>query len=371
MKILHIIDSGGLYGAEIMLLNLATEQMRQGHQVVLASIGEHGCGEKALEERAAAAGIVVWPVRMRPGPNWVGAGKIIRFIRRNKIEILHSHGYKGNILFGFIPKRYRVAPMVSTMHGWTSVRGWSKIRLYEWADRLSLRFVDAVVLVSQSMREYAFFRHAVNHKVFVIENGIASEPPVAEVGDNILSSFCSNRWILGCVGRLSPEKGQMLLLKAMHRLLNQGIRVKLVCIGDGNDRGILERLARRLGMEEDVLFTGYLSDASHYFSLFDIMVMPSLTEGLPITLLEAMRAELPIVATKVGGVPEMLDQGRCGRLVKPGCEIALFHGIKQMIEDTGYRQECRRNGKIRFRECYSREKMAARYTRLYTDLLQS
>ncbi len=354
-----------------MLLNLATEQMRQGHQVVIASIGEPGCGEKALEKRAASIGITVWPVRMRPGPNWMGTRKIIQFARQKRMDILHSHGYKGNILLGLLPVSYRRLPMVSTIHGWTSVRGWSKMRLYEWADRLSLRFVDAVVLVSQAMRECSFFRQTLYHKISVIENGIDQDPPAVDAGDNPLSSFCRNSWILGCVGRLSPEKGQMLLLKAMRRLLDRGIRVRLVCIGEGEDRGILEQLTRRLGLEENVLFTGYLPDACRYFSLFDILVMPSLTEGLPITLLEAMRAELPIVASRVGGVPEMLDQGRCGMLIKAGSEADIFQGIQKMINDTAYRQECRRKGKIRFRECYSREKMAARYTRLYTELRQS
>jgi len=149
LKILHIIDSGGLYGAEIMLLHLIDEQKKLGLKPVLLSIGRKGIAEKPIEIEASKREIEVHKFRMRSGPNIVWAIKILLFAQKNAFDLMHSHGYKGNILFGFMPKPVRKLPLISTLHGWTSTTGFSKMRVYLWLDSLSLRFIDAVVLVNK------------------------------------------------------------------------------------------------------------------------------------------------------------------------------------------------------------------------------
>lgn len=153
MKILHIIDSGGLYGAEIMLLSLAEEQVGQGLEPIIASIGEPGIKEKPLEIEAKKRGLRVKRFRMRPGPNFLGAVEILRFARQEGCELLHSHGYKGNILFGLLPRCMRQIPLIGSLHGYTSTTGFNKMRVYEWLDSLSLRFLDQVVLVNGGYAE--------------------------------------------------------------------------------------------------------------------------------------------------------------------------------------------------------------------------
>ena len=120
MHILHIIDSGGMYGAEVMLLNLVEEQIRQGLSPVIASIGGVQSGEKPLELEAHKRGFPLKIFRMRPGPNLIGAMEILKYAKSTRCDLLHSHGYKGNILFGFLPKKIRRLPLVATLHGWTS-----------------------------------------------------------------------------------------------------------------------------------------------------------------------------------------------------------------------------------------------------------
>ena len=139
MKILHIIDSGGLYGAEVMLLNLMGEQVALGLTPILVSIGDPGVAEKPLEAEAKRRGLRVEMFRMRPGPNILGAFEIMRFARGERAELLHSHGYKGNILFGFLPRFVRRMPMVTTLHGWTWSGGMTRMLLYEWLDSQSPR----------------------------------------------------------------------------------------------------------------------------------------------------------------------------------------------------------------------------------------
>lgn len=152
IKVLHIIDSGSMYGAEVMLLNLVREQQGMGVLPCIASIGDRHAGEKSIEAKAMQNGIPVKKFRMRPGINLVGTSAILKFARENHFTLLHAHGYKGNIQFGLLPSFCRRLPMVTTVHGYTSMSHWfSKMRLYEWLDAMTLPRIDAVVLVNRGM----------------------------------------------------------------------------------------------------------------------------------------------------------------------------------------------------------------------------
>jgi len=135
MKILHVTDSGGLYGAEMVLLNLVAEQMKTGLEPTIASIGEKWIQEKPFETEAVKRGLRVVKFRMFPGPNLPGMFKVLRYAQKYGFDILHSHGYKGDVAFGSMPKSIRKLPLVSTLHGWTSVVGFSKNRIYEWLQK--------------------------------------------------------------------------------------------------------------------------------------------------------------------------------------------------------------------------------------------
>jgi glycosyltransferase involved in cell wall biosynthesis len=373
MNILHIIDSGGLYGAEVMLLNLCAEQREMGLDPVIASIGDPHVGEKPLEAEARRRGLRVESFRMRPGPNLAGALQILRFARSEQVDILHSHGYKGNILFGLMPKVLRRIPMVSTLHGWTWTGGWSRMGLYEWLDRLSLRFIDRVVIVNDAMRDKVRI-----NELHVVNNGIPASGPCfstidptnpMDTTDPLISSFSRQGFTIAAVGRLSPEKGFELLLEAVAGLVAEGKDVRLVILGEGGERGRLEKMAEELGLGGRVLMPGYVADAGHYFSLFGAFAIPSFTEGLPMVLLEAMAAGIPVVATKVGGIPHVLEQGTGGLLVEPGDVAALTRGIAAVIDDPASAERRRQHACRRVREHYSSRAMANKYTEIYQSIM--
>ena len=181
MRILHTIDSGGLYGAEVMLLALVEEQIKLGLQPVIASIGEKVIEPKPLEVAARQKGFAVEVFQMFPGPNVAGAMKILRYAWRNHFDIIHSHGYKSNVLFGFLPRSIRKLPMVTTHHGYTSTIGFTKNRIYEWLDSIGLRFIDEVVLVNRGMLANPKIRKFKRVKFRVVDNGI----PIGEPADAI------------------------------------------------------------------------------------------------------------------------------------------------------------------------------------------
>ena len=344
MKVLHIIDSGGLYGAEMVLLNLVAEQMKLGLEPTIASIGKKHIPEKPLETEAIKRGFRVVKFRMFPGPNPYGMLKVLRYARHNGFDILHSHGYKGDVAFGLMPRGFRKLPLVSTLHGWTSVKGISKNAIYEWLQRKSLGHMDAVVLVHEAMLSHPRLKNLNGVNFHVVNNGIPisndapSEAPSftpsddAELDQQIVS-FCTKGFTIGSIGRLSKEKGYKYLIEALALLTRNRIEARLIILGEGSERKSLDNLVEDHNLRDMVLMPGYIAHAKKNIPHFNLFVLPSITEGLPITLLEAMQANVPIIATNVGGMSEVLQEGKGGLLVDPGRPKNLAEAISRLYHD--------------------------------------
>lgn len=369
MKILHVIDSGGLYGAEIMLLGLMAEQVRQGLAPVLASIGEPTVEEKPLEAEARKRGLPMEIFRMRPGPNYPGAMQIIRFARKQGADVLHSHGYKGNILLGLLPRHLRRLPMVSTVHGWTSSGRWqSRMAVYEALDGLSLHCIDRVVVVNEGMLDHPRLRGRLACKVLVVNNGLPqTSVPAADIDPEILR-FCQQGPTLGAIGRLSPEKGFDVLLQAFALCRLKQPQARLLILGEGGERRLLETLVKELGLSDWVLMPGYRPGASAYLPLLRGLVLSSHTEGLPMVLLEAMQAGIPIAATAVGGIPSVLDHGDCGLLVPAGEPEPMADAMAELLDPDEDCHQRRQRAEKRAREKYSSQAMANAYLEIYRSL---
>ena len=370
MKIFHIIDSGGLYGAEVMLLNLVEEQVSQGLQPVIASIGEKNISEKPFETEALKRGLALIKFRMMPGPNISGAIDLLKYAQNNGFHVIHSHGYKGNILLGFIPRIIRRLPMVATLHGYTSTSGLSKMKIYEWLDTLSHRFMDAIVLVNKGMLNHPEIKKQ-KTKFHIINNGIAININSSSTNTNIsgIESFCNEGYIIGSIGRLSTEKGYTYLVEALRLLVNKGINAKLVLMGDGYLREELELQAARSGIADRVLFTGYVYNARQCIPFFNVYAISSLTEGLPITLLEAMQYRTPIVATAVGGIPDVITDKQDGLLVKPCDPTMMAEALHTICSDSQYSKKMTENAYRKLTVSYSSRTMAAEYVKLYKKII--
>lgn len=364
-----------------MLLNLVAEQIKQGLEPVIASIGEKSVIEKPLETEAIRRGFKVKKFRMMPGPNYPGALKILSFVHREGIDILHSHGYKGNILFGLLPRKIRKVPILSTLHGWTSTTGFSKMRVYEWLDRKSLKHIDTVVVVSNAMKLHPKLKGLKGINFNVIPNGISvpNDVPSSHIPtfsssistkdfDSKVINFCNAGFTVGAIGRLSPEKGYGDLIKALVLLNKKGIDVRLVIIGEGGERSYLEGLAEQYALSDKLLMPGYLEDAKRYIPFLNVFAISSLTEGLPITLLEAMQVQVPIVATNVGGIPEVLNNGKAGLLIKPCMPEEIAEAIGSLYHNEKLASEFRAKAYQQLSAYYSSDKMAMGYLNIYNRL---
>jgi len=369
MKILHVIDSGGIHGAEVMLLGLASEQIRQGMEPMIVSIGLPKENDKPIETEARKENVPFYPIRMRAGLNFYGAYKIVQFALKHNFQIYHVHGYKAHILLGLLPEIIRKLPIIATVHGWTAVKIWSMLRLYRLVDEISLHFMNVVVFVNKGTAVQPLIRK-LGTRAVTVPNGI---PPLCSSqsffpGEKI-ADFCNGAFVVGSIGRLSPEKAYDHLIQAFAQFHKHRSNAKLLIIGEGCERAILEQCAQTLGIIDHVLLPGYFNEAWRYMQLMDVYVISSLTEGLPITLLEAMQCRIPIIATAVGGIPEVLQSGEAGILYKSGDNNALEKGLECLYTDTAHRNKLIESAYIVVNRQYTCQSMTSQYAVLYKKML--
>ena len=339
------------------------------HEPLLLSIESQSSSDNySFADEVIKRGLNAIKLTLDRGYNFNNAKIIIQLAIDNKIDVIHSHGYKSNILLGSLPKHMRVKPCISTIHGWTAVRKFSKIWLYTILDKYFLRKMDAIVYVNPLMR------NTIKHKnYFVIVNGIPDynlDDERVHSSDHKTSNFCTNGFIIGCISRLSHEKGIKYLIEAVHKLSLSGIDVKLVIVGEGPLKESLQEYVLTNNLSDKIIFPGYRSNASDYLTLFDVFVLPSLTEGIPISILEAMQAGVPVIATRVGGVPSMLENGKYGVMIEPSDSDCLVDAITKIKNNYNLAIIAAKNAKIRVYEKYSSQRMAQEYLNVYEKVLE-
>lgn len=368
IRVLHLIDSGGLYGAERMLLALVEAQQALGIEPMILSAGEPGIEPKAIEMEAERRGLPVKIWRMRAGLNKSETRRICEWAEEWGADVLHSHGYKFNILLGFFGSFKKHVPLVTTLHGYVHAPRFSRMWVYELLDRFVLRKMDRVVLVGESMKKELPFILRGSSRVSVIRNGLKLEDTLQQaeepIPDYFSDFFAAHDPVILGVGRLSPEKQFGKLVSSFSLLKEEFPNAGLIIAGEGMLREALEKDINRLGLERNVLLPGYCENVPGLMSRAGLLVISSSTEGLPITLLEAMALRVPIVATSVGEIPGVLEDGCSGVLVgEPESELteALFASI---TEPTAARERSERAYKRVFGEL-SAASMAEQYATVY------
>lgn len=237
--------------------------------------------------------------------------RVARLLDRADADILQTHGYKATAVGWALRTRKPHRPWIGFFHGETSED--LKARFYHWLDHRMLARADRVVVMSQVQKA----RFA-GSDVRVIHNAVLPAPPVVGTDDaGRLAELARTlqRPVLGVVGRLSPEKGVDIFIDVCRLLRQSGMVFSALIAGDGPDRPALERRTRELGLDDAVRFLGAVSNVAALYDTLDALVIPSRSEGLPNVLLEALRADLPVVSTRVGAVPEVLREPAGGIIV--------------------------------------------------------
>lgn len=357
MRIAHVLSSFGMGGQERVALDLAAAQVKRGHDVAAVSIAPLPHGE--LAARFEAEGIRVLAAPKGEGFDAGLVGRLAKVLRDARIDVVHTHNPQP-LAYGAPAGRLVRATVVHTKHGRNPERG---RRL--WLRRATGHLAHAYVAVSEATADVARAnRECVPSRLHVIPNGV-DLPAYAPSSEARLAvraelGIPPEAIVVGTVGRVSVEKDHALLVRAMGPLL--GAATRLVVVGDGAEMTTVRRVAEPFA--PFVALPGMRHDVPRWLSAFDVFALSSRSEGLPLALLEAMAAGLPIVSTDVGGVAEVTLRGEAARLVPPNDEEALRGAIASLLADGEGRKDLAARGRRRA-EDFATDRVVDAYLALY------
>lgn len=368
MNVLQLISSGGFFGAENVVLQLSAGLEKRGSCFPTVGVLENLQNPHLeLVEACRKQGIdtALFPCRGKFDLKTVL--KIRQFITGHGIDVIHSHGYKSNI-YACLAAIGTGCVTISTCHNW--IDSSSKLRFYSRLDLFFLKFFRQLVAVSPLVEEKLLESGIPSEKVKVIYNGVNLERFSRSCDDRELRRTLGIKpaaAVVGTVGRLSAEKGHGLLLQAALKVLEKHPDTYFVLVGDGPLR---DKLQSEFASSR-IIFAGPRHDVEKFYSMMDIFVLPSLTEGLPMALLEAMASSKPVIATGVGAIPEVFSSDEIGRIVPPGDESALADAIVYFLENLKKAQAIGKACARRVSEDFSAVKMTENYFKAYSKRLKN
>lgn len=334
-KVLMVIDNFDPGGAQTLLLDLARGLDRERFEVLIAPLRQ----PRAYAEALADCGARVIPLRGGKFNPFKLFG-LIWLIHRERVDVVHTHLMASRLL-GVVAGRLAGAGKIFSHDHSGDEYLRRKQRLARWLiyplDRLLMRFTDRILAVSESVAEFNVrFKNIPAGKVSVLHNWIDLErfsPRSAERSTlRRLWGLPEDAFVVGSVGRLSGQKGYRYLVEAAPRILSGRPDTVFVVVGEGEDRGALERLAATLGVARSFRFPGFMVEVENAYPVFDLFVLPSIYEPFGLAVLEAMAAGLTVVAAATGGLREIVEDETTGLLVPPGDAEALARGVLHLME---------------------------------------
>lgn len=367
-RVLILIATDPIGGPGKGLFQFLDHFSAQGGCYVLSNffLKNRPVGQFVEEARRRGLNLHLLNQRARVDPGLVLQAQ--RIVRSHHINLVQTHGHKTHLI-GFFLHAIWGTPWIAFAHGY--IQGDWRVSLYNWVDRSVLRYADRIVTVSDSMTRLLVQQHHVPRgKIRLIHNAVqldaAGHSEEADV--RARHAISPHAKVVGVIGRLSPEKGQLVFLKAMKIAIQACPDVRALLVGDGEDRASLEQYVRDNGLTDYVVFANYRDDVTEYYRILDLLVLPSISEGLPNVVLEAMSCGVPILATSVGGVPEILD-GTNGALVLPGDSDALAQRMIELLRNDSLRATLGVEGRRSLHPRFSPEHRARQIVAVYQELL--
>lgn len=363
-RVLHAIAPGPVGGAESAVLGLTAGLAEAGVGVVLGVLAD--ASSTPFIDRARAEGRQVEVIQAPGRAYWRDWSGLRRLVRDHRIGLVHTHGYRADMM-GYLAGRSEGIPVVCTAHGFTD--GSAKNRLNQSLANLALRRDSAVIAVSAPLAARLAAAGVDPARIVTIPNAWRppSAPPFGRDAARASLGLEGAGPLVGWVGRLSHVKGADIALEAMALVRDTG--ATLVFVGDGPDRAALEAQASALGLGTRARFVGSVPVASAILPAFDALVLSSRSEGTPMILLEAIHAGVPIVASAVGGVPDLVPDGT-GLLVPSGDPAALASAVDEVLAHADPARARARAARAHVAERFSPAEWVSRHLSVYQRLME-
>jgi glycosyltransferase involved in cell wall biosynthesis len=363
LTILHVAAPSPVGGLERVLDALAAGLARRGHRVHLAAVLDRGRPDPPLLASLGQAGVRIHPIRLAPRAYLRERREVRRLCRTLAPDVVHTHSDRPDVLDAPVARRLGI-PTVTTLHGSSKMGG--KASVYEWMQERMLRHFSAVIAVAQPLVPQVVARGVAAERVHFIPNAWGpSRAPLGPGEARAALGVPEAVPLIGWVGRLIPVKAADQFVAALAQVRTPGWQA--VVIGDGPTRSATEARAEACGLASRIRFLGTVPDAAPLYSGFDVFVLSSRSEGTPITILEAMAARVPIVATRVGGVPDMLADTDAALVeaAQPEALAAAIDGVLGRRED---RAALTARAAERLAEQYGLEPWIDAHERVYRQL---
>lgn len=374
-RVLHLRSSNGLWGPENQIRLLARYLPDQGFETsaILLYRAESDTPTHPLVTAMCGAGM---DAQQLPNP-WLPLRGILAvgdYLRRGRFQLLHTHGYKADLIGLFVAHRSAVS-WVATSHG-AYVRD-IPLKLYDYLDRLALRFADKVIAVSKNERQRLLDLGVPAAKITCVHNAIdvnafheSVNGRLARFSELIKNQKASQKQkLILFVGRLSPQKGLIYLLQSAPQIVAEVSDVHFLIVGDGPLRDQLKSRVEALGIAEAVTFLGVREDVGALMQAADVFVLPSIKEPFGIVLLEALSLGRPVVASAVGGIPEIVTDDETGLLVPPRDPAALGAAILRLLNNPAEATQLGEQGRDVVRQKFPPTEMARRTANVYRSVL--
>lgn len=325
---------------------------------------------KDFADKIQRMGIELRNFQLNGRIDFAGIRELRNYIKKNNFDVVHCHDFKANF-YGLMATLGTGVKRVTTVHGSTkdSFLLWLFLAFNEY---ILIRFFNKIIVVSEHLKKELKGKFLNSQKVVLIPNGLdlsffkESNDGGIEEPDLVIPP---GKTVLGTVGRLFPDKGHEDLFKALLMLKDEFPNLILLIVGDGPYAEYLKALRDAMGLQDRVIFAGVRHDMKRVYEALHIFVMPSIREGLPMALLEAMLAGVPVVATRVGGMPSVLEEGKRGRMVDPHDPKGLAREIETLLMNPEEARQMAIDASAFIRTEYSSAKMALQTEKVYREVL--
>ena len=331
IKTLHLRSSAGFYGAEQVIVTLLSQLKNSETECHLAIFNNYLNANTDLIDRAKKEGIQVIELPSKGRMDLSTFIALMRVIRSGEYDVLHTHDYK-SAFYGLLPAKIAGVKLLATLHGWLQNNRAEK--LYKIVELAILRMYDLITVVSSDQKQELLDRGFSPKKVRQLDNGVDIQKyrPAGITDMRNRLNIRDGQIVIGTVARMTKEKGHKVLLDAFQILTKKHRNLTLLLVGDGDLREKLEREVRQNGLQDQVIFTGTRDDVPDLYRIMDIYINSSLTEGMPMSILEAMASGLPVVASDVGEIGRLINESGAGTVVPPSNVEALVLAVDEFLQ---------------------------------------